>query len=203
MNPRIRISLFLLLACIFLIFFTARESGRFRVTPAYLAAWASTDTSVVTVDAVVRFLLEETPGILLVDVREEGAFTENSLPGAIRIPMGKIGAPEFRDLLNGRTGKRIFYSNGDDASTAALTLAAGLGYRNCYRMAGGMNAWFETVMNASFSGERISARENALLTSRFEARRLFIRYNSLPDSLKPQIFAARQLERKKLDGGCE
>jgi hypothetical protein len=86
---------------------------------------------------------------------------------------------------------------------AALTIAAGMGYRNCYRMAGGLNAWFEQVMNASFSGERLSARENALLTSRYEARRLFMHYNSLPDSLKAGIFAARQLERERLDGGCE
>ena len=124
-------------------------------------------------------------------------------PGAVHIPLLKLYSAEYQDILDKRTGMSIFYSNGDDISTAALTISAGLGYRNCYRLAGGMNEWFETVMNASFSGERISARENALLTSRFEAKRLFTRYNSLPDSLKPQIFAARQLERKKLDGGCE
>jgi rhodanese-related sulfurtransferase len=203
MNPRIQISVLLLALSIFLLFFTVRENERFRVKPAALADWASTDTSAIPVDGVVRFLINETPGILLVDVREESTFRSVSLPGAINIPLGRISSLEYRELLNDRSGRRIFYSNGDDLSTAALTIAAGLGYQNCYRMEGGLNAWFEQVMNASFSGERLSARENALLTNRFEARRLFAQYNSLPDSLKAGIFAARQMERRKLDGGCE
>ena len=203
MNPRIQISVLLLAISCFLAFFTGRENTRFRVNPQYLADWATMDTSAFTVDEVVRFLNEETPGITLIDVREQENFRECSLPGAINIPLRKLTSSEFKDLMGRRSGRNIFYSNGDDFSAAALTIAAGMGYRNCYRMTGGINAWFETVMNASFSGERISARENALLTSRFEAKRLFTRYNSLPDSLKPQIFAARQLERKKLDGGCE
>jgi rhodanese-related sulfurtransferase len=203
MNPRIQISVLLLALSIFLLFFTGREHERFRLKPAVLAEWASKDTNVISIDGVARFLIDEEPGILLIDVREEAAFRAVSLPGAINIPLGRISYAEYRELLDGRSGKRIFYSNGDDLSTAALTIAAGLGYRNCYRMEGGLNAWFEKVMNASFSGERISARENALLTNRFEARRLFTQYNSLPDSMKAGIFAARQMERKKLDGGCE
>ena len=203
MNPRIQISALLLALSIFLLFFTGRESDRFRVKPEALSQWATGDTSAIPVDEVARFLISETPGILLIDVREEAAFREMCLPGAIHIPLGKLSSQGYRQLLDDRNGRRIFYSNGDDLSTAALTIAAGLGYRHCYRMEGGLNGWYEKIMNATFSGERLSARENALLTTRFEARRLFTHYNSLPDSLKAGIFAARQLEREKLDGGCE
>jgi hypothetical protein len=51
-------------------------------------------------------------------------------------------------------------------------------------MQGGLNSWFETVMNSEFTGEKISAKENALFESRMKARRLFNDVNSMPDSLK-------------------
>ncbi len=70
-------------------------------------------------------------------------------------------------------------------------------------MRGGLNGWYAVVMNTSFSGERITARENALFANRFDARKLFTEYNSLPDSLKATLFESRQVEKAKLDGGCE
>ena len=33
-------------------------------------------------------------------------------------------------------------------------------------MKGGLNEWFNTVMNSNFTGDRISARENALFETR-------------------------------------
>ena len=38
-------------------------------------------------------------------------------------------------------------------------------------MKGGLNEWFNTVMNSSFTGERISARENALFETRTRAKK--------------------------------
>jgi hypothetical protein len=58
-------------------------------------------------------------------------------------------------------------------------------------------------MNSSFSGERISARENALFETRTRARKLFTEINSLPDSLKLKFIEAKHIAAKKLDGDCE
>jgi hypothetical protein len=70
-------------------------------------------------------------------------------------------------------------------------------------MKGGLNEWFNTVMNSSFTGERISARENALFETRTRARRMFNEMNSMPDSLKIKFIQSKHLAIKKLDGGCE
>ena len=70
-------------------------------------------------------------------------------------------------------------------------------------MKGGLNEWFNTVMNSSFTGDRISARENALFETRTRARKMFTEINSLPDSLKRNSLNQNNLQRKKLDGGCE
>jgi len=59
------------------------------------------------------------------------------------------------------------------------------------------------VIESKFTGERISARENALYETRTKAANLFIRFNSMPDSLKAAFMTANKFSAKKLDGGCE
>ena len=99
--------------------------------------------------------------------------------------------------------KNILFSNGETFASYASILAKGLNYDNVYIMQGGMNGWFTTVMNSSFTGNLITARENALYETRTRAKRLFNEMNSMPDSLKAKLLASKQLEAKKLDGGCE
>jgi rhodanese-related sulfurtransferase len=194
--------LLLILGC-FLAFMPQKRTDRFVVSPGRMALWAASDTTDISVDEVARLLVSETPDVSLIDVRNPEEFLLFSLPGSVNIPLQTLLKEGNKELLGRRKGKNIFYSNGDDLSTAALTIAAGSGYSNCYRMAGGLNQWFGVVMNATFSGERISAKENALYSNRLEAKRLFTQYNSLPDSLKHRLFATLKTERKKLDGGCE
>lgn len=168
-----------------------------------MALWATNDSNSISADQVARLINNEEPSVTIIDVRSREDFKKCNLPGSLNIPLSNLPDEGNNDILDQRTGKIIFYSNGDELSAAALTIAAGLGYKNIYRMKGGLNEWFITIMNASFSGERISAGENALFANRYDARRLFTEYNSLPDSLKPQIFKFKQAAKVKLDGGCE
>jgi rhodanese-related sulfurtransferase len=203
MNARIQLSVLLVILGCFLVFIPKKQTGKFSVKPGELALWASSDTSSLSVDDVARLINNETPDITLIDIRNADDFKMCNLPGSVNIPLQNLPDAENIALLSRRTGKNIFYSNGDDASSAALTLVAGLGYKNSYRLKGGINEWYAVVMNTSFSGDHISAKENALYANRFEAKRVFTQYNSLPDSLKTKLFASRQLEKAKLDGGCE
>jgi hypothetical protein len=70
-------------------------------------------------------------------------------------------------------------------------------------MKGGLNEWFTSVMNGNFTGDKISARENALFENRMSARKMFTEINSLPDSLKQKFLESKHIAAKKLDGGCE
>ena len=54
-------------------------------------------------------------------------------------------------------------------------------------MEGGITEWITTVIETKFSGDRITARENALFETRRRAGEMFTELNSLPDSLKTQV----------------
>ena len=78
-----------------------------------------------------------------------------------------------------------------------------MNFKNTYVMKGGLNEWFNTVMNSNFIGDRISARENALFETRTRAKKIFTEMNSLPDSMKLKFIRSKHIAAKKLDGGCE
>jgi hypothetical protein len=130
-------------------------------------------------------------------------YAQRKNPGSVNLPYAEFLKKDPAPFLEDPAIHHIFYSNDDVNASYAQTLAIGMGYANCYVMKGGMNAWYETIMNSEFSGEKISARENALFETRLKARNLFNEVNSMPDSLKLAYIASKRFDPKKLDGGCE
>lgn len=156
-----------------------------------------------SVDQVAKFLVTEDSTVQFFDLRSPGEFSAINIPGSINIPYNELLNNDPGKFLSDENIKKIFYSNGDFDSNYAFAIASGLNYKNIFVMKGGLNEWFKTIMNSNFSGDRISARENALFETRFRARKMFSEINSLPDSLKVKYIEAKHIAAKKLDGGCE
>lgn len=203
MNTRIKysaglISLGLILA---LIPFTGNRSISSK--PSELLAEITDESVFLTPDQVARMIVSEDSTLRLIDVRDSEEFKAFTLPGALNAPYEQFLKADPATILGKGDVKNILFSNGERDASYALVLARGINYKNVYVMKGGMNAWYESVMNSTFSGERISARENALFETRTKAKRIFTGFNSLPDSLKSKLLEAKKLEATKLDGGCE
>lgn len=171
--------------------------------PAELMAAFSAGELYITPDQVARMIVSNDTIMRLIDVRTHEEYNAFTLPGAVNVPYQSFTEKDISAYLGKGKVKNILFSNGDTQATYAFILATGLKYNNMYIMKGGMNAWFDSVINSRFSGELITARENALFETRTKARKLFNEMNSLPDSLKAKLLASKQLEAKKLDGGCE
>jgi rhodanese-related sulfurtransferase len=175
----------------------------FSVKPDLLQKAALDEKTYVTVDQVARFMVSEDSTILLIDLRPQAEFNKINIPGSINIPYAGLLNNDLNKLLNKPGIRSIFYANDDLFSNYAVVLTRGRKFTNTYAMHGGLNEWFATVMNSSFTGEKISARENALFETRSRARQMFNEINSLPDSLKLKYSASKRMAAKKLDGGCE
>ncbi len=180
-------------------------SGRYSLheKPGKLLPEVLEESAGFTVDQVARFVSTGDSTVQLIDLRSPEEFIKFNIPGSVNLPYDDFLEKDLTPYLSKPGKKNILYSNGDTDAGYALVLARGLGYRNSYMMQGGLNSWFETVMNTEFTGEKISARENALFESRMKARRLFNEVNSMPDSLKQKYIASKRFDPRKLDGGCE
>ncbi len=203
MNARIKISVLLVGMGIILAFLPFNASNSFRLKPDELLEKTNSEEMFFTVDQVARMVNNEDSTIQLIDLRDEDDYLVCNIPGSINIPFYDLLNPDWYGYFNQTDIKLIFYGNDDQISNVSWTIATGLGYRNCFVMKGGLNEWFKTVMLSEFSGDQITARENALFENRYRARKLFNEINSLPDSLKQQYFAAKRLKETQLDGGCE
>jgi rhodanese-related sulfurtransferase len=203
MNPREKLSAILLTLGLILALLPLSSHRSFNSKPAKVLDEVLSLNTYLTADQVARMVASEDSQIQLIDLRPAEEFRVFNIPGSVNVPYNEFLDSDPDQVLNTGKTKYIFYSNGDICSNYALVISRGLKYNNTYVMKGGLNEWFNTVMNTSFTGEKISARENALFESRLRARKMFTELNSLPDSLKQKFMDSRHIAAKKLDGGCE
>lgn len=203
MNTREKFSVGLLCLGILLALLPLSGSSTLTLKPKELLSQVLNDKASFTVDQAARFLISEDSSVQFIDLRSPEEFKAVNIPGSINIPYNTLIDRKPGSILNNGKTRNIFYSNGDFDSNYALTIARGLNLKNTYVMKGGLNEWFSTVMNSSFIGENITARENALFETRTRAKKMFTEMNSLPDSLKLKFIRSNHIATKKLDGGCE
>ena len=203
MNAREKFSVGLLCLGLILALLPLSGSRSFIVRPQKLLSEVLDGNTYVTVDQVARFVVSEDSSVQIIDLRKPEEYRVMNIPGSINIPYAKFLDNDPGIFLNGEKSRNILYSNGDFDANYALAIAKGLNLKNIYVMKGGLNEWFKTVMNSSFTGEKISARENALFETRTGAKKMFTEMNSMPDSLKLKFIESKHIAAKKLDGGCE
>jgi rhodanese-related sulfurtransferase len=203
MNTREKFSVGLLCIGLILALLPLSGSRSFIIKPQKLLSEVLDENICLTVDQVARFVVSEDSSVQIIDLRSPEEFRTVNIPGSINIPYSKILDNDPGALLNNGKARNIFYSNGDFESNYAVAIVRGLNQKNTYVMKGGLNEWFNVVMNSKFTGEKISARENALYETRTRAKKMFTEMNSMPDSLKLKFIMSKHLAAKKLDGGCE
>jgi len=203
MKYRKEISVLLILLSILLALLPLSANRSFTVKPGKLLLSVLNENASFTVDQVAESIVREDKTIQLVDLRSFDEYKKQAIPGAVNIPYFEFIKNDPDIWLNNKSIRNIFYSSGDIESDYALVYARGLGYDNSYVMKGGMTEWIRTVIETKFTGDRITARENALFETRRRAGMLFTELNSLPDSLKTKYLESRKFSAKKLDGGCQ
>jgi len=203
MEMRKKITIILLLSGLILALLPLSANRSFMIKPEKLLSDVLNSDVALTVDQVAKLIVNEDSTIRLIDLRSPEEFTSLSIPGSVNVPYNDLISSDLYIFMNDRNIRNIFYSNNTFYSNYALVYARGLGYKNSFVMEGGLSEWFNTVMESKFTGERISARENALYETRTKAAQLFTQFNSMPDSLKAVFMTANKFSAKKLDGGCE
>jgi len=203
MNTREKFSVGLLCLGLILAILPLTGNRSFIARPGKLLSEVLDNTTYLTVDQVAKIVVSEDSSVQIIDLRTPEEFRTVNIPGSVNIPYSKLLDKDPASILNNGKTRNIFYSNGDYESNYALAISRGLKLKNTFVMKGGLNEWYNTVMNSTFSGEKISARENALFETRTQAKKMFTEMNSLPDSLKIKFFQSKHLAAKKLDGGCE
>lgn len=147
MKPRTLLALFIIPMGLIIAAVPQNKTKPYKLTAEELLGEVNTRTQYVTPDAVADMIIKKDPSLRLIDVRSQDEFEKFSLPGAINIPATDLLSDQYTDILNQDIKMNIFYSNGTLAANEAWMITRQLGYNNNFVLEGGLNYWFDAILN--------------------------------------------------------
>jgi rhodanese-related sulfurtransferase len=179
-------------------------TSHLRVSPSDMLADVNTRTQYITPEDVADMIVKKDPSLKLIDVRNPDEFEKFSLPGSVNIPLSDLLSDQYSDILNQDIKTNVFYSNGTLEANEAWMITRQLGYKNNFVLEGGLNYWFDAIMNPQKPASTSSDEELAKYDFRMSAGQALggggvVKAESSPAS-KPVVKTAGK--KKKAAGGC-
>jgi rhodanese-related sulfurtransferase len=207
MKPRALLALFIIPLGLIIAAVPQNTTKPYKLTASQLLSEANSRTQYITPDIVADMIVNKDPSFQLIDVRSPDEFEKFSLPGAINIPLSDLLADQYTDILNQDVKMNIFYSNGTLHANEAWMITRQLGYANNYVLEGGLNYWFEAIMNPQKPPTTSPDEEFARYDFRKSAGQALgggaviqATQDQSASSPKPVIRIAPK--KKKVSGGC-
>jgi len=179
----------------------------YKLTADELLAEAKNRTQFVTPETVADMIVKKDPTLRLIDVRSQDEFEKFSLPGAINDPISDLLSDQYTDLLNQDVKMNVFYANSSLSANEAWMVTRQLGYKNNFVLEGGLNYWFDVIINPQKPATTSSDEELAKYDFRRSAGSALgggasaqtVTASAAP-AAKPAVTAAPK--KKKAAGGC-
>jgi len=143
------------------------------ISPEKLLSKAISPERYISTDELAHKIINQDPSYLLIDIRDEESFNEYTLPYAINIPLEKLFDENSEAYLNQDEFDIILFSNDNFQANQAWLLCNRLAYKNLRVLNGGMNTWFNTIINPSIPKENMPAEAFELYTFRKAASMYF------------------------------
>lgn len=183
------------------------KTKQFRLTAEELLSEVNTRTQYLDAETVADMVITKDPSLRLIDVRSQDEFEKFSLPTAINIPLSDLLSEQYTDILNQDIKMNIFYSNGTLAANEAWMVTRQLGYNNNFVLEGGLNYWFDAILDPQKPASTSSDEEFAKYDFRKSAAQALggggvvqISQNPASPATKPVIKPVAK--KKKAAGGC-
>jgi len=168
---------------------------------------AKTRTQYVTPETVADMIVKKDPTLRLIDVRSQDEFEKFSLPGAINVPIADLLSDQYADILNQDVKMNVFYSNGSLTANEAWMVTRQLGFKNNYVLEGGLNYWFDAILNPKKPESTNSDEEFAKYDFRKSAGSALggggiVESTSSPSAPSDKPAVMPIAKKKKASGGC-
>jgi rhodanese-related sulfurtransferase len=207
MKPLKLLALFIIPMGLIIAAVPQNKTKPYKLTADQLLDEASTRTQYIAPETVADMIIKKDPSFQLIDVRNQDDFEKFSLLGAINIPMSDLLSDKYTDVLNQDVKINIFYSNATITANEAWMVTRQLGYKNNFVLEGGLNYWFDAILNPQKPASTSPDEEFAKYDFRLSAGKALgggttIQSNQTrsPASVKPPLQSAPK--KKKAAGGC-
>lgn len=206
MKPRTLLALFIIPMGIIIAAVPQNTTRPYKLTANELLGEVTTRTQFVSPDVVADMIIKKDPSLRLIDVRSQDEFEKYSLEGAVNIPITDLLSVEYSAILNQDVKMNVFYSNGTITANEAWMVTRQLGYRNNFVLEGGLNYWFENILNPQEPSSTSPDEEFAKYDFRKSASQalgggLTIEA-AAPQNAPPKPVITTTPKKKRASGGC-
>jgi len=147
MKPRTLLALIIIPMGLIIAAVPQNKTRPYKLTAEELLNEVNTRIQYIAPDVIADMIIKNDPSLRLIDVRSQDEFEKFSLPGAINIPAADLLSEEYIDILNQDIKMNVFYSNGTLTANQSWMITRQLGYSNNYVLEGGLNYWFDAILN--------------------------------------------------------
>lgn len=160
------------------------------------------ETYVISVDKMAEAIISKDPSYQLIDLRPAAEFDKYSLPGALNIPFDSLFEEKWLPYIDQIARKNVFYGNGTMLASQAWVLTRQRGFKNNYILDGGLNHWFDTIINPKMPNSTEDEEAFARYQSRLGAKQFFTGASAEPTSAAPARKPIPRKKKKMVQGGC-
>lgn len=155
-------------------------------------------------------IINKDPSIVLVDIRSEKEFNDYSLPNSMNIPFDKILSEDYEGYLDQDQYEIVLFSNENLISDQAWLLLTRSGYKNLHVLEGGINGWYNTILNPPKPTEGMPKEAFILQDFRLAAAQYFgVGVKRVEkEVVKPKkkvvkrVVPKKKKKKRKPEGGC-
>jgi rhodanese-related sulfurtransferase len=207
MNPRVILAIATLVLGLIIAAVPADTTRPYKLTAEQLLEEVNMRTQYIAPETVADMMVKKDPSMRLLDVRGKDEFDKYHLPDAINIPLTDLLSEEYADILDQDVKMNVFYSNGSLHANEAWLITRQLGYQNNYVLEGGLNYWFEAIMNPQKPASTSPDEEFARYDFRRSASQALGGGGIVTQSDESNTASAKPViivkpKKKKVAGGC-
>ena len=176
-----------------------------KVNPEELLRNAINPERYVSTDELADRIISKDPSLVLIDVRDGEDFKKYSIPGAKSIPLRKILDKDSDTYLNQDRFDVVLLSNDNFYADQAWILCNRLGYKNLHVLQGGINKWFNTIINPPEPTEGMPTTAFEQYSFRKAASMFFgVAYpKKIIEQPKPKkVVPVKKKKKMPIEGGC-
>ncbi len=159
----------------------------------------------ISTDLLAEKLVNQDPSILLIDTRSEKEFNDFSLPNAINIPLNNLLDDDFIGYIDQDVYDVVLFSNDSFYADQAWMLGNRLGFKNLYVLKGGLNEWFNTIINPKYPEETMP-REAFKLYNFRKAAGMYFGVGAPKTEKKAvktkKVITGKKKKKRVAEGGC-
>ena len=164
----------------------------------------------ITTDKLADLIINQDPSFILIDVRDEESYKKYSLPNSVNIPLKNLLNESSNSYLNQDQFDVILFSNDHFYADQAWLICNRLNYNHIRVLKGGLNTWFNTIINPEKPSENQSVIASDLYSFRKASSMYFgVAYadefkakpvvKKIP---KKKIIPVKKKKKMPVEGGC-